>query len=197
MPGRADEEDALGDAAAEALELARLLEELDDLAELVLGLLDPGDVLERHLLLLGGEELGPALAEGHGLVPAGLHLAHEEDPEEDEQEDGEPAHEDGEDRAPGGVLDDDVDLVVAEDLDQVVVARGEDGLEGLAVRELAAELVVLDGDLFDLALLDLGHELGEGDLLLGHGRGLEEAPGEDDDDPGGDPEKEISASVYS
>ena len=72
--------------------------------------------------------------------------------------------------APGGVLDDDVDLVVAEDLDQVVVSRGQDGLEGLAVRELAAELVLLDRDLFDLALLDLGHELGEGDVLLGHGR---------------------------
>ena len=197
-PRRADEQHALGDAAAEPLELARLLEELDDLAELGFGLLDAGDVLEGQLLLLAGEELGPALAEGHGLVAAGLHLAHHEDPEEDHQEYREPADEDREEGTAGAVLDDDVDLVLAEDLDQVGVSRGQDGLEGLAVREPAADLVLLDRDLFDLALLDLGHELRESDVLLGQGRGLEEAPEGDDDDPGGDPEKEaLHRSILS
>ena len=89
--------------------------------ELLLGLVDAGDVLERHLLGQPGEQLGPALAEGHGLVPSGLHLPHEKDPEEDEEDDREPAEEEGEPAVLGRVLDDDVDLVLAEDLDQFVV----------------------------------------------------------------------------
>ena len=105
----ADEQDALGNAAAELLELLRLLEEVDDLVQLLLGLLDAGHVLEGDFLLLVGEELGPALAEGHGLVAARLHLAHEEDPEQDQQDEGEPAEEVGVPGALAGVLDDDVD----------------------------------------------------------------------------------------
>ena len=105
--------------------------------ELLLGLVDPGDVLERHLLGQPREELGPALAEGHGLVPPGLHLPHEEDPEEDEEDDREPAEEEGEPAVPGGVLDDDVDLVLAEDLDQVVVLGGQDRPERPAVLDIS------------------------------------------------------------
>ncbi len=82
---RSDEQDALGDAAAEALELLRLAEELDDLLELFLGLIDAGDVLEGDLLLLHGEQAGADLAEAHGLVAAGLHLAQEEEPEAEEE----------------------------------------------------------------------------------------------------------------
>src|SRR5947199_4213184 len=68
----AHQQHPLGDAAAELLELLWLLEELDDLLQLLLGLLDAGDVLERHLLARGVEELGLALAEGERLVAAGL-----------------------------------------------------------------------------------------------------------------------------
>src|SRR6187455_1556033 len=52
--GRAHHEDALGDAAAEAGELLRVLEEGDDLLDLVLGLLDTRDVLERDAVLVVG-----------------------------------------------------------------------------------------------------------------------------------------------
>ena len=83
---RAHQQHALGDAAAELLELLGLLEELDDLLQLLLGLLDAGHVLEGDLLAGGVEELGLALAEGEGLVAAGLHLAHEEDPEADDEQ---------------------------------------------------------------------------------------------------------------
>ena len=85
---RPDEQDALGDAAAEALELLRLAEELDDLLELFLGLVDAGDVLEGDLLLLHGEQAGAALAEAHGLVAAGLHLAQQEEPQAEQQREG-------------------------------------------------------------------------------------------------------------
>src|SRR4029078_6075864 len=75
--GRAHEQHALRDAPTELLELLRLLEELDDLLELLLRLVDPGDVLERHLLLRAGGQLGAALPERQGLVPAALHLPHD------------------------------------------------------------------------------------------------------------------------
>src|SRR5262245_9837699 len=74
--GRADEQDALGDLAAELLELLRILEELDDFLKLDLGFFDARDILERHLFLRRRQELRPRLAEGEGLVPAGLHLPH-------------------------------------------------------------------------------------------------------------------------
>src|SRR5262249_59459291 len=50
--GRADEQHALGNLAPELLELRRVLEELDDLAELLLRLFHARHVLERDLLLL-------------------------------------------------------------------------------------------------------------------------------------------------
>ena len=43
--GRAVQQDALGDAGAELLEAVRVAQELDDLAQLVLGLVAAGDVV--------------------------------------------------------------------------------------------------------------------------------------------------------
>src|SRR5207247_10496859 len=87
-PRRAHEEHALGDAAPQLLELLGLAQELDDLLQLLLGLVHPGHVLEGDLLLLRGQELGLGLAEGEGLVAPALHLPHEEDPESDEEDEG-------------------------------------------------------------------------------------------------------------
>ncbi len=71
--GRAVEQDALGDARAELLELLRVLEELLDLLEFLDRLVGAGDVLERDLGGVGGEPLGSALAEAHDLRSAALH----------------------------------------------------------------------------------------------------------------------------
>ena len=84
--GRAHQQHALRDAAAEARELLRVLEEGDDLLELVLGLVDAGDVGEGDLVLVLGEQLRLRLAEAHRLAAARLQLAHEEE-EQQEQED--------------------------------------------------------------------------------------------------------------
>ena len=46
-PGRPDEQDALGQLAAQARELVRRAQKLDDLLDLLLGLVEPGDVGER------------------------------------------------------------------------------------------------------------------------------------------------------
>ena len=92
---RADQEHALGDLAAELLELRRVLQELDDLPQLFLGLVHAGHVLEGDLVLLLRDEPGPRLAEGQRLGAAALHLAHEEDPDADEEQHGHPLEHDG------------------------------------------------------------------------------------------------------
>ena len=67
---RAHHQHALRDAAAELGELLRILEEGDDLFDLVLRLVDAGDVGEGHLVLGLGEQLASALAEAHRLAAA-------------------------------------------------------------------------------------------------------------------------------
>ena len=84
--GRADHEHALRDAAAEALELLRVLEEGDDLLDLVLGLVDAGDVRERHLVLRVVQHARLGLAEAHRLAAARLELAHEQEEHDADEE---------------------------------------------------------------------------------------------------------------
>jgi hypothetical protein len=86
--GRADHEDALRDLAAELLELARVLQEVDDLGDFLLRLLDPGDVGEGHIHLILAQEARAALAEGHGPPPSGcaLHLPQHVDEDHDEEQ---------------------------------------------------------------------------------------------------------------
>src|SRR5262249_55429648 len=67
---RADQEHALRNLAAELLELLRVFEELDDLPELFLGLVHPGDVGEGDLVVLLRDEPRPRLPEGEGLRAA-------------------------------------------------------------------------------------------------------------------------------
>jgi hypothetical protein len=76
--GRADQEDALGDARAKRDELLRLLEELHHLAQFLLGFVRPGHVGEGDGRLVAGKHAGLAFAEHHGLVVGSLHLAHHE-----------------------------------------------------------------------------------------------------------------------
>jgi hypothetical protein len=64
-----DEQDALGDLAAELLELLRVLQELDDLPQLFLGLVDTRHVLERHLVLLLEISRARALPNDSALAP--------------------------------------------------------------------------------------------------------------------------------
>ena len=55
---RADQQHALGDAAAQALEFLRVAQEVDDLLQLFLGLVDAGDILEGHPAGALGQQLG-------------------------------------------------------------------------------------------------------------------------------------------
>jgi len=189
---RADEQDALGDFAAQALELLGLLEELDDLLQLVLGLLDAGDVLEGELVAVAGEQAGLALAEGEGLVAA--LLAHDHHPEDDEDDEGGPGEEDAQPLVLVQLLHVDVDLVLAQAVDQIGIIDGNGGLVarvGAAVLQVhvAADHVAGDAGAGDLVVLHLVHELGEGQGLgLAAGDGAQHVPEHDEDDHRDDPE---------
>ncbi len=82
---RSDEQHALGNAAAQLLELLRLAQVFDDLLQLFLGLIDAGHILEGDLLLLHREQARTALAERQRLVAARLHLAQHEEPDRAEK----------------------------------------------------------------------------------------------------------------
>jgi hypothetical protein len=165
---RADEQDAFGDAAAEALELLRLAEELDDLLELFLGLVNTGDILEGDLFLLHREQAGARFAEAHGFVAAGLHLAEEEEPEAEQEGEGRDGDQQAKPLVRALILDGDVDAVVAERLVHVRVVARDDGFEDIlrVVAVLACHLGAVDGDFRDLALICVIEELGEADALL-------------------------------
>ncbi len=62
---RADQQHALGDAAAQARELRRVAQELHHLLQFLLALLDAGHVVEGHAYVLLCDDLGAALAEVH------------------------------------------------------------------------------------------------------------------------------------
>ena len=88
---RPDEEHAARDPRAERVELLRVLQELDDFLELGLRLVDAGHVAERHDRLVAEEHPGPALAEREGLVIGPLGLAHHEEDEAADDEQGQQA----------------------------------------------------------------------------------------------------------
>ena len=85
-PGRPHEQHAARNTAAEPLELLRVAQELDDLLQVLLGLVDAGDILEGHTAMRLGQELSLRLAEPHGFPAGPLHLPRHEDPYADESE---------------------------------------------------------------------------------------------------------------
>ncbi len=159
-PGRAHQQNALGDLPAEALELLRVLEKLDDLLEFLLGLVDSCNVSERHLLLVGSEKTGLGFTKGHGLGAAGLHLPEEDEPQSDEDEQRCPPQKGGEHSSVGWFFNLDLDLLRPQIPDQIVVPRVV-GVEVVAWAGRAfieclggsdEDLVALDQDPLDLSV---------------------------------------------
>ena len=129
--GRAVEQDALGDAGAERLELLGVLEELLDLVQLLHGLVGAGDVAEGDLGRVHRHALGARLAEAHHLRAAALHLVHQEDPEGEEEEEREDVGEQREDARAARALDLGRDVLAAQRVDQRLL-----GVLGVAGRVL-------------------------------------------------------------
>ena len=165
--GRADQQHALGNASAQLLELLRFAQELDNLLELFLGFIHAGNVFERHLLLLHGEQARPALAERQRFVPASLHLADHDEPQCAQQDERRQVQQPGWPAAGLSVLHRDVDALVAQFLDHVGVAGHDCSVEaGLVVLELASDFLANNRHFADVALVHLGEELREIDFAI-------------------------------
>ncbi len=169
---RSDEQHALGDASAELLEFLGFAQELDDLAQLFLGLIHPGDVFERHLFLVHGEQAGAALAERQGLVATSLHLANHEEPQGTEQDERRKVQQPTGPAVALAVLHRDIDAFITEFLVHVVVIRRNRGMEpAVAFLVLAVNLRAVDGDRSHLGVVHLVKELREIDVGFLHARG--------------------------
>ncbi len=198
-PGRPVEEHAARDPRPELRVALRVLQEVHHLDQLVLGLVDPGHVVERDPLLLASREpaRGRAAEATENAARSRPHLAAREPDEEGDQQDRreEAEQERPQERAAGvrrlGV-DDDVPLV--EQLGDLsgIDERGDLGLEfrvhrygfviarrvvGRLVLQLSLDRVLLRADLLDVPGLDL---VGE-ERLVGHPRAVLGAAGDDRD----------------
>ena len=94
--GRAHQQDALGDPGAQQAVLLGVLEEIDDLDQLRLGLVDAGHVGETRLGLLLDIDLGPGAADRHQAAEALLFREapeHEGPDGEEDQDRHDPGHE--------------------------------------------------------------------------------------------------------
>ena len=174
--GRADQQRALGDLAAEPRELAGILEEFDDFLKLLARLIDSGDVGEGHAAFLLRQHPRAAFAEAHrARSRILLHLAEDEEADSEDEEEGQRLEEDeGEQRRLFLGLDLDRDILGDQPVGDVGVGRG-DGAERLAVGELAADHRAAagrgggDGHAADIALVDLFDEIGVSERLAGGG----------------------------
>jgi hypothetical protein len=148
------------------LEFAGVAQKLDDLLQVLLRLVDAGDVLEGHAAMRLGQELRPRLAEAERLAARPLHLAGEEDPHPDQGDEGKPGDEQR--HEPGHVVlrrsRRDGDLLAVEALHQAGVV-GRIGVEAAAVGVGAMDFLALDDDVADLAGINVIEQLRERDVL--------------------------------
>ena len=66
--GRADQQHAARNASAEALEFSGIAQEFDDLLQILLGLIDARDILERHAAMRFGQKFRTRFAKAHRLA---------------------------------------------------------------------------------------------------------------------------------
>ncbi len=124
MPGRADEQHTLRNSPADARVLLRGLQELDDLPELLFGLVDARDVAKPHDHVVFGVDLRAAAGERHHATLGTAHPPEEEAPERDEEDERNDPAEDLADPAArhlAGVLD----AVCLEILDQLGIVDAD------------------------------------------------------------------------
>ena len=185
--GRADEQDALGNAPAKTGELARIGEEVDDFGKFFLGFVHTGHVIERDLTLLLIEHTGPGTAKGHGTARSALHLAHEENPHADKQQHGEPRHQQG--HVPRGVLDrlgPDFDLLGNEFIHKAGIV-GDVNLERFAVGRFPGKGIPLNNHLGHFTLGGLTQEFTVRHARLGRMLRLAKQVEHNDHSQGDDP----------
>ncbi len=122
--GRADQQRTFRNLAAKALELGRVLQELDHFLQLFLGFIHAGNIIECHTALLFRQQARARLSKAHRPASAAaLHLAHHEQEQAEDQQDRQQVEEN---RAECGAAF----IVVVSDIDaSIAKARAEIGIE--------------------------------------------------------------------
>ena len=163
--GRADQQHAARNAPAEPLEFLRIAQKFDDLLEVFLGLVDAGDILERHPPLQLREQLGLRLAKPHRPTRAALHLPRQENPHAEEGDQRQAVEQQRHHPAIAVAerLGADLHVLALQALHQRRIVR-RIGLEGAIVGEMAGDLVAGDRHVMHAALVDLGQQFAEGDV---------------------------------
>jgi hypothetical protein len=199
VPGEPTIRTPRGILPPELLELGRILEEVDDLAHFLLGLVDAGYVGESHGYLVLVQQPSAALAEGHRAAASrpALHLAHEVHPDADQQQNrkrgDEELHQEG---LPLGRRGAESHAVVLQRPDQrrVVGLRIEDH-ELLTAGADPVDLVAGERDLRDRAVLDVLEECRIGHLLNGSGTRAEIADDRREHHRDHDPQDDILGQI--
>ncbi len=162
---RADHQHAARNTAAQALELARIAQEFNQLTDFFLGFITTCDVSQGGLHLILGEQACLALAEAHRPALASratLHLAHEEHEHGDNHQDREAGHQElGPDALLLRLLAFNNHMVIHQVADQTVVLNCRtNGLEAVAIVAFAGNHVAINRYALDLAILNLLDEVG-------------------------------------
>ena len=177
---RAHHQNAARNLATQLGELGGIAQEVDQLAHFFLGFIAACDVSEGDLDLVFALQLGARLAEAHrplGAAATALHLAHDEQPEADDQDDRQEVEHQRPEARPGGrLLAGHFDVLAVQHVDQLVVARTVDG-GFAAVGALEADRV--DGQVGLIGVIHRLHparihflqELGVGDRVRAHSAG--------------------------
>ncbi len=167
---RTDHQNAARNPPAEFLELARVAQKVDEFLHVFFRFVDTGNVGERGLDLILGQQPCLALAERHrsaAATRAALHLTHEQHEHGDDDEDREAGDQQ---LRPDALLlrrlTDDADVVVDQLVHQLrIVDRRANDLELFAGLALADDHETVDGDFMHLILLDFGDEARVRDLF--------------------------------
>ena len=170
---RADEQHALGDTSAKPRELARIGQEFHHFSQLFLGFIHAGNIGESDLGLILRHHAGARAPERHGLAPAALHLAHEENPYSDKQQHGEPGNKQA--HGKGRLLRSlglDADIAFQQMIDQSRII-GSIRFKALPRLILTENLVPLDAHILHLTPVYLSEKITVGKRLL-RGIGLVE-----------------------
>ncbi len=166
---RPEQQHALGDARAERLELLRVLQELDDLAQLFFGFFDPGDVGEGHLRPVFTLEFRARSAEGERLTPAALGLPQQKEQQQPEQQERHEVEDQLQHRRRGRALGRHLDVVLQHRRNEVAIVRDRrlELVVRVALAELADDVVTRDRHLGDLVALHRAIEVAVGNLRRG------------------------------
>src|SRR5690606_2054961 len=91
---RTNQQHAAGDAPAQPLKLGGIAQEVDQFGDIFLGFVAPGYISERDVIGAFIQHAGARFAEAErAALATALHLAHEEDPDADQQQHREPGDE--------------------------------------------------------------------------------------------------------